>query len=432
MLRTAYRSILLGLLALAALAAPAAAAPVVSGEFDLPNLGSNNKLVQGPDGNMWVTLNGTKDVAKVTPEGAVTEYDVEAVTPLGITVGPEGRIWIARNAGLVSFDPANPEGTKQVFNVALVGTSPSIVLGPDGNLWATNENKLAKIPPANPVAATEVKVPGLTGAKDIDVAGSLVVVAGFEHIYAVDTAGNVVGDQKIGGQAQGVGGNPNGQYAFTQPVNAPKEIGLLAPGAAPIVRSAEGTDPFGITLGADGAYWSPEFISDGLTRITADGTISGITGFAKGSGPRQIAAGPGNTLWVTLEMTKKIGRVSGLEPPAPPPPTTKPVAKIAKGPKGVVKTRKKRAKVAFRFSSTDAAATFQCRLLSLPPKGATKKGGKAASSAAKIRVPAFKGCKSPRRYKLKPGRYRFQVRAVNAAGAGKPAKRTFRVVRVAG
>ena len=434
MLRSATpRSLLLALCALALVAAPAAAAPAVSGEFDVPNLGSNNKIVQGPDGNMWVTLNGIEfDVARITPAGEVKEFKLGAVNPLGITVGPEGLIWIARNGGVISFSPADPEGTKKITDIALVGTSPSIVLGPDGNLWATNENKLAKIPPANPLGATEVKVPGLTTAKDIDAAGALIVVAGFQHVFAVNAAtGAVVGDQKVASQTQGVGGNPNGQYAFTQPTEK-KEIGLLSPTAAPIIRSAEGTDPFGITLGSDGAYWSPEFISNGLSRITADGTVSALTGFAKESAPRQIAAGPGNTLWVTLEMTKKVGRVSGLEPPLPPPPpppSTKPETKIDKGPK-VAKTTKNKARVSFKFSSTDAAASFQCRVIALTPKGTGKKKA-SGSKKAKIKLPAFKTCKSPKTYKLKPGRYRFQVRAVNAAGVDPtPAKRSFKVVRV--
>jgi streptogramin lyase len=413
----------LSLSAILLLAAPAAAAPAVSGEFAVPGLGSNNKLVQGPDGNMWVTLGGGagNDVAKITPDGVVTEYKIEAVTPRGIAAGPAGRLWVARDNGLVSFDPANPTGTKQVFNVPQIGTSPSIVLGPDGNLWTAGENKLAKIPPANPVAgAVEVPVPGLQTPKDVDVAGSLIVVAAFQHVFAVTTAGAVVGDQKVGGQSQGVSGNPNGQYAFTQPVTPPKEIGLLSPTAAPIVRSAEGTDPFGIALGADGAYWSPEFISDGLTRIAADGTVSSLAGFAKNSAPRQIAAGPGNTLWVTLEMTKKVGRVSGLEPPAvvPATPALAPTTTIKGGPKGKLTTPGKRRKVSFRFASPEAGAGFECRLRRLPRK-----------PIAKASKGAFAPCASPRTYRLRPGRYRFEVRAVLAGIADPtPAGRSFRIV----
>lgn len=425
--RALLLALAVSLIALVA-AAPATAAPAVTGEFDVPGLGSNNKIVQGPDNNMWVTTGGGgKDVAKITPDGKVEEFALGAVTPKGIAVGPEGRIWVARNNALFNFLPADPEGSKQgPFENADIGSGPSLTLGTDGNLWVVGEDKekVVRVPPANPAGATAFTVPGLQTAKDIDAAGSLAVIAAFEHIYAVDMTGAVVGDQKVGGQAQGVGGNPNGQYAFTQPVNTPKEIGLLAPGAAPIIRSAEGTDPFGITLGSDGAYWSPEFISDGLTRITADGTVTALKGFAKNSAPRQIAAGPDNTLWVTLEMTKKVGRVSGLEPPVgpPPPPTTKPQTQLKNGPKGKVTTKGKKAKVSFKFASTDKAATFQCRIVKVKKKGATKSA----------KAPAFKGCKSPKKYKLKPGKYRFEVRAVNAAGADPtPAKRSFRVVRVA-
>lgn len=416
-------------------AGSAVAAPAVSGEFSVPGLGSNNKLIAGPDGNMWVTTGGGgKDVAKITPAGQVEEFAIEAVTPSGIAVGPEGRLWVARNGGLVSFEPGNPTGTKQVFNIATIGNQPSVALGPDGNLWVVGEGKenVVRVPPGNPAGATAFPIAGLQTPKDIDAAGSLLVIAAFEHIFAVSTAGAIAGDHKVGGQAQGVGGNPNGQYAFTQPVTTPKEIGLLSPTAAPIVRSAEGTDPFGIALGADGAYWSPEFISDGLTRITADGTVSGLTGFAKNSAPRQIAAGPGNTLWVTLEMTKKVGRVSGLEPPLPPPPPPppEPTTKIDKGPKGQVPTTKKRARVTFKFSSPDAGASFQCRVKRLAKKPAKKASASAGQKKAPKAV-AFKTCKSPQTLTLKPGRYRFEVRAVfNGIVDATPAKRSFRVVRV--
>lgn len=440
MRRFAPRSLLLALLALGLLAAPAVAVPTVSGEFDVPGISSNNKLVLGPDGNIWIATGGVagKDVARVTPDGQVEEFEIEAVTPSGIAVGPEGRLWVGRNGGLVSFLPADPKNSKQVFNIADIGTSPSVALGADNNLWVVGAEKenVVRVPPANPAAATAFPVPGLTAPKDIDAAGSLVVIAGFEHIFAVDTAGTVVGDQKVSGQAQGVGGNPNGQYAFTQPVNTPKEIGLLAPGAAPIVRSAEGTDPFGIALGADGAYWSPEFISDGLTRLTADGVVSGLTGFAKSSGPRQIAAGPGNTLWVTLETAKKVGRVSGVEaaPPSPPTPPTAiaaPRTRIKAGPKGKLTTRKNFRPVRFGFASPDPVTAFECRLRKLPPKRKGK-GGK-ASAAAKAKPPKFKRCASPKGYKVKPGRYRFEVRALNQGIPDPtPAKRSFRVVRVAG
>jgi streptogramin lyase len=96
------RAAVLGLLVAALVAAPAAAAPVVDGEFTIPGgLDSNNKIAAGPDGNVWMTVNSeANDVARITPSGEVTEFDLEATNPLGITAGPDDFLWITRNGGV--------------------------------------------------------------------------------------------------------------------------------------------------------------------------------------------------------------------------------------------------------------------------------------------------------------------------------------------
>ena len=48
--------------------------------------------------------------------------------------------------------------------------------------------------------------------------------------------------------------------------------------------------------------------------------------------PREITAGPGNTLWVSLEQSKKVAKITGVDPPAPPvvtPPVVVPAADTA-------------------------------------------------------------------------------------------------------
>jgi hypothetical protein len=86
-----------------------------------------------------------------------------------------------------------------------------------------------------------------------------------------------------------------------------------------------------------------------------------------------------------------------------------------------VKTKRKRATVRFRFRSPNAGAKFECALQKLKKR---KKGQPAPK-------PRFKTCKSPKKFRLKPGRYRFLVRAVvDGVADPTPAKRTFRIVRV--
>jgi hypothetical protein len=191
-----------------------------------------------------------------------------------------------------------------------------------------------------------------------------------------------------------------------------------------------GQDAFGIALGADGAYWTAERNGDQLIRITTEGQLSSLTGFAKGSSPRQIAAGPGNTLWVTLDEANKVAKVTGVDPPASPPPPSvvvppkasriEPQTTLTKGPKGRLTTRRRTRKVTFSFVSPNAGATFECRVVAI----LRKKKAKASV------VPEFKPCASPTSSKLKAGRYRFEVRAVLAGVPDQtPASRSFRIVR---
>jgi hypothetical protein len=85
---------------------------------------------------------------------------------------------------------------------------------------------------------------------------------------------------------------------------------------------------------------------------------------------------------------------------------TPPDTKIVKGPPK--KTHKRTVK--FKFTSTEAGSTFQCRLDKKP----------------------FKQCASPKKYKkLKPGKHVFKVRAIDMAGNvdPTPAKRKFTILR---
>jgi CSLREA domain-containing protein len=84
---------------------------------------------------------------------------------------------------------------------------------------------------------------------------------------------------------------------------------------------------------------------------------------------------------------------------------TPPDTKILKGPP----KKTKKTTVKFKFSSTEAGSTFQCKLDRKP----------------------FKACASPKKYKkLKPGKHVFKVRAIDRAGNvdPTPAKRSFKVL----
>lgn len=391
---------------------PSSADPVLNGEFAVDGLGANNQITPGPDGYMWVTLeSATNDVARITPAGAVTQYDFPGVTnPIGITAGPDGRMWVTQAGGVASFDPANPVNATAHL-VAAIGQPQAIVTGPDGNLWTASDDKVIRIPPASPATATSIAGTGLVSARWITSGsdGNLWVADfGGEAVVRVTTAG--VGTKfPAGGSTQGVAAGPNGQVAFTQQGTAPYTIGRITTTVE--TTPVPGSDPFGITFGPDGAYWAAQFATNSLARVTTTGTLSTLA-LPANSGPRRLAAGPGNTLWVTLETTDRVARVSGVDPaptptPSPtltptPTPTPSPPLQttITKKPKKTVR----KAKVRFRFTGTDGAS-FRCKL------------------DKRRWVP----CTSPKTYRVKPGKHVFKVRAaLNGQVDSSPAKWKFR------
>lgn len=387
---------------------PAAADPVLNGEFPVSAVSSNNQIAAGPDGNMWVTLDGVAaDVARITPAGVVTEFDAaNMTTPIGITAGPDGRLWVTQTGGVARFLPSNPVAAEK-FAIAAIADARGITLGPDGNLWTASVDKVLKISPGDPAAPTVFAGTGITGARAIAAGtdGNLWVADfGSEAVYRITTAG-IATKFPAGGGTQGVAAGANGQVAFTQQGTPPYTIGRIT--TVVETTPVPGTDPFGITFGADGAYWAAQFATNSLARVTATGALTTLA-LPAGSGPRQIAPGPGDTLWVTLDTAEKVARVSGVSPaPAPTPtPTPTPTPGVATSLTKKPKKKVSKAKVRFRFTGT-AGASFQCRLDKRP----------------------WRNCGSPKTYRVKTGKHVFRVRAVvNGIPDSSPAKWRFRRV----
>lgn len=404
----------------------ASAAPKLDGTFEVPGVSTNNKLVAGPDGNMWVTVsNGANDVARISPAGKVDQFELTGVEgATGIAVGPGGTMWVTTNKGVASFTVNDPKGTSVATDLALTNAE-AIVAGPDGQMWVAASEKVLHFAPDKPNEPKLLPVAGLA-PKDIDVAGSLIVVADGNNEkkrIVTFTTGDVEGKVDIPGGSQGVAGSPGGQLAFSAPLATPEQSGVATP-PNPAQSFELLGDPFGVALGPDNAFWIVQFTPGVLERVTPSGAhTAAISGLPKETA-RQIAPGPGNTLWVTITEKENVAKpsvakISGVEP-------TKggnaPKTTIAKGPPKVVRTHHKTAKVTFRFKSSVKGSKFECALTK------ARKGKAKGKKAAK---PRFKACKSPRTFQLTPGSYRFWVRAVaNGVTDATPAKRSFRVVRV--
>ncbi len=422
-------SLTLAAVLLPALVSGASAAPHMDGHFAVGKFSDNAKIVEGPDHNMWLTVeDGGNAVARITPDGQVNEFKVEgAVAPSGIAPGPEGRLWLTLNGAVVSFLPSEPATSGEETTIADIKSGASIVAGPDGQMWVATEKAVVHFDPSDPGKAQTIEVPELN-PKDIDVAGSLLAIAdgGENRVVTVTTSGAQT-SYPLSGQSQGVAGNSTGQIGYSQQGTMPTEVGVFTPpDLNPVTAEVPSVDPFGVALGSDTAFWAAR--KGGAQRFTPTGESTFIGGVAEHFFVRQIGSGPGNTIWITMldQGTEEfeVGRISGLEPPVVPgdgksKPATAPETKISKGPKKKVKTKGRKARITFRFSSTTAGATFECALVRKAKKG------------KRTPKPKFKHCRSPKKLKLKPGRYTFRVRALSGGVADpSPAKSSFRVVHV--
>jgi streptogramin lyase len=386
-------SILVIALALAAPVGPASAAPAVDGIFDLPGVQTNGQLTVGPDGNVWVSLEAA--VAKVAPNGTVVPYASAALGnklgfPQGGITSADGAIWITQTPSggkkaIVRIPPADPASATDFDVTDINANATAMATGPDGNIWVALADKIVRFSPSNPAVATTFSVPGLA-PRGITAAGDgtlwVTDTANGGRLVNVTTAG-VVTPYPVGGQPQFVAGGPSAQIAYGNPNNAPQQIGLLSPGGSPLTLDRpNGSDPFGVTFGADGAFWVAEFAGNRLARVTTDGQLTTLSGFPAvvGQGPRQITAGPGNTLWATLDKpgdsaATKIARITGVDPPVvdpgptpgggtidptptgatpPPPDTTPPAITLASLSKTVIRAGTRA--IQLRFTLSEPAA----------------------------------------------------------------------------
>jgi virginiamycin B lyase len=397
---------------LALLPASAAAEPKLDGEF--PVTKQPRYLTAGPDGNVWVALQDR--VAKVAPDGTVTEYDPQKVTfPTGIATGPDGNLWVTQSNGVARFSPADPLAAES-FQVAAISDPRAIVTGPDGNLWTASGDQVVKIPPGNPTAFTAYPVTGLSARGIASGGDGSLWVADFggQRVLSVTTAGATT-PYDVGGGVQEVAAGLGNQIAYANPGASPHHVGRIVPGGTPEKTDVGTTDPFGIAFGPDGAYWFAEFATSSIGRMTVDGQVTRLTGLEPGSGPRYLTAGPGNTLWVSLQTSNEILRITGVEAP---PQMTPPRSDTT--PPAIARLSASARRVRFRLSE-QATVRIQVRRVA--------RGKRRLVRSISPAHPLAAGANRVRLRKLRTGRYVLRLSARDAAGNASTARLRFRVKR---
>jgi streptogramin lyase len=252
-------------------------------------------VAAGPDGNLWLTEYSAGRLARVAPDGTVTELAPLPTAhsgPVAITPGPDGALWFteaaANQIGRVALDGTVTEfgGLSPAYgDPSAVPAGPqSIVAGADGNLWFTEPgaSAIGRITPGGAIA--EFPLPQ-------------------------------------GGQPRGIAAGPDGALWFTEYTG--NRIGRITTDGTiqEFVLPTPDSRPLGIAAGPDNRLWFTEYGGNRVAAIATDGSISELRPLEQpGSEPVGIAAGPDGALWFTEEGGNRLGRATtdGVVTESPP------------------------------------------------------------------------------------------------------------------
>ena len=293
------------------------AKPRLAGVFDLS--GTPERIATGPDGNTWVTLSNSSEdntLARIRPNGNVAEFDPAAVVnPEGISGGPDGNLWVTRNGGVVRVPPNDPLSAVD-FDIDAIGGPEEIIRGPQNRLWTASGDQLVSFLPADPTGFDATTIDGVApSARGIASSGGNLFVADFgdKRIVRVNPSGGAKSFQ-VGGGPQDVAKGPRKGAAYTNPGSDPQTVGRIE-GQKRRKTRVPNTDPFGVVFASDRNWWIANFASHNLTILNQEGKARRFRDLPDDSGPRYIAKGPNNTVWVTLETSQQVARIKGVKKP---------------------------------------------------------------------------------------------------------------------
>jgi streptogramin lyase len=150
-----------------------------------------NGLTVGGDGNLWVSLNNERNVARVTTAGVVTKFATPG-QPYAITTGPSGNVWFGNGVGANNIWRMAMDG-QVTATFPTSDVAESMTRGPSGNIWFTADGTtkyVARLTTAGSLTtysaglAAGASPQGITAGPDGNV---WFVTKGQAHVYRVLT-----------------------------------------------------------------------------------------------------------------------------------------------------------------------------------------------------------------------------------------------------
>jgi streptogramin lyase len=276
-------------------------------------------MVAGPDGNVWSVESNVNQIAKITPQGSITEYHLPV--PLGnstMILGPNGDFW-ANVAGAPSGEIVEITTAGSIVQqVSIPTVSPNLALtfGPDGNIWSADNSsaQIGRLTAAGqvtlfpaPFSIAEI-TPGPDGNLWFDAAsqnalGKITPTGDISFFSNLDS-----------GPFRELTAGPKGNLWMTTPHDTIDEINTAGQVVAVF---SDPNGPYILTPGPDGNLWFTESgnrsaASGGgpnIGSITPQGSITEYPIPTPDSGESDITAGPDGNIWFSEYAASQIGEV---------------------------------------------------------------------------------------------------------------------------
>ena len=248
-------------------------------------------ITSGPDGALWFTETFGHKIGRITTAGAISEFDVPTSSgePFGITAGPDGALWFAeRNVSKIGR--ITTAGVVTEYDTPTPSSYPEhIAAGPDGALWFTESlaGKIGRITTAGVISeygtVSAFSFPaGIAAGPD----GALwFTELTLSRIGRITTAGVVTEYDTITPDISPgeIAAGPDGALWFT--TGSSGIIGRITTAGLATNEFLVQPGPdylYGIAAGPDGAMWFSEADSARVARVTTGlpGASSSITGSA--------------------------------------------------------------------------------------------------------------------------------------------------------
>jgi streptogramin lyase len=294
--------------------------------------GSNpNGITAGPDGNMWVALNGAigrfKPAAPQDVMGTPTLFPMpDKGKVVGITSAPDGNLWFTdQNPTAPAIGRITPAGAITLFPLANGAVPNRITAGADGNLYFSDDGvnpgvgRISTAGVLNGFFSEPGNPNGLTLGSDSNVWAA---VGGNNPRLVRITPGGATTDftiftgTTIAGQVSNpldITTGPNGDLFFTDNGSIPEIGRLTTDGGFAFIDLPGHSNPRGITAGPDGNIYFVQDLDNGdgtishaVSRLTPGGQITNFT-YGTGSTPRELALGPDNKLYLTEPQSNNVG-----------------------------------------------------------------------------------------------------------------------------